>query len=97
VLDAFLQRKHLRRCDVGERHDPPLVPAPQRDWVEVIEALPPPPPHDYNARVSQHAKVLHDRETAEVGQPRRQVAGRSRTTAQVIQDLAPHGIAQGSP
>jgi len=63
-----LEREQAGRAGVSHRPHPALVPLAQRNRVEVVDTVPAAALDEHDARVDQDAKMLHDREPAQLGQ-----------------------------
>jgi hypothetical protein len=62
VLQAPLEVRERRDVALPVLVDPPVVDEPDRHRVQEVQLLPPRPARDHEARVLQHAQVLHDAE-----------------------------------
>ena len=96
-LGRLLEPEQRLGPAVGVLAHPAFVHRPQRHPVEVVPALPAPPPHDHQPGVLQHPQVLHDREPAQRREGPAQLPGGVRPVAQQVEDRPPGRVGQRLP
>src|SRR3954453_4007166 len=92
-----LEREELRRARLLERVEPALQLALDRDSVQLVPALTPLAADQHDAGAFEHAEVLHDRETRELGEPLADCGRRQRSVTERVEHRPPMRRAEGLP
>src|SRR5215218_1603798 len=96
-IQMTLEREQLGRARLLERVEPPLQLALDRHRVQLVPALASLAANENDARAFEHAEVLHDRETRELGEPLAERVCRQRPVAQRVEHRPPMRRAEGLP